>query len=59
MRARLAVGRRDDDAFYVGAYFSDPEQPQAWDLYLKDLSISDAKLRRSRAESAPRESVGD
>jgi hypothetical protein len=49
---RLMVGRRDTDLFYVGAFFSDPRQPEAREKQLAEIAASDQALREKRAKAA-------
>jgi hypothetical protein len=57
LEARVMVGRRDVDRYYVGLFFSDPVRGKlARDAYLARLEKSDERLRQKRAapSKAPR-----
>lgn len=59
LEARVMVGRRDKDLFYVGVWFSDPVRGKAArDPWLASLAASDAKLRAKRAKQVQQKQAG-
>ena len=52
LEARLRIGRRDEDLFYVGVYFSDPSRPEARKAHLAGMGAADEHFREQRAIQA-------
>lgn len=53
--AEVAVGRRDEDLFYVGLFFFDPAvEARARPAWEEELRAEDAKMRKRRAAKAAR-----